>query len=154
MSNPAVAIKPAYPALTEMGIARFHEISHYNLVCEGKNKDILRISYDRKKGSFLAKSRKYEFGRSLKTVIADGGTARMEQTYEISPFLLTAVSELDALIALRQNHNAAEGDAKRKHKTTVAVSSSDMETLQAWVTEKLGAEHAVEVAERFAALKA
>lgn len=154
MSNPAAAIKPANPALTEMGIARFNEISHYTLVCEGKNKDILRIYYDRQKGSFLAKSRKYEFGRSLKTVIADGGTARMEQTYEISPFLLAAVSELDALMALRQQHHAEEVDAKRKREATVTVSSIEMESLQSWVTEKLGTEHAVEVAERFAAVKA
>lgn len=88
----------AYPALSEMGIVRFHEISHYSLRQEGVDKDILRINYKRAKGSLLPYSRKYKFGRATKAVIADGGTARMENTYEISPFLLKAIAELDSLI--------------------------------------------------------
>jgi len=92
-----------YPALAEMGIARFHEISHYSLRQDGNDKDVLRVNYKRAKGSLLPYSRKYKFGRSLRTVIADGGTARMETTYEISPFLLKAVSELDALVATNQH---------------------------------------------------
>ena len=87
-----------YPALAEMGIQRFHEISAYKLSHNGHNEDVLRIKYERAKGSLLPESRKYKFGRSMKAVIVDGGTARMEQTYEISPFLLKAVSELDALL--------------------------------------------------------
>lgn len=90
---------PAYDALSEMGITRFHEISHYSLRQEGAQRDVLKIYYKRAKGSLLPESRKYKFGRSLKTVIVDGGTAKMENTYEISPFLLRAVSELDALVA-------------------------------------------------------
>ncbi len=87
----------AYPSLAEMGITRFHEISHYSLRQDGYDKDVLRVNYKRAKGSLLPYSRKYKFGRSLKTVVADGGTARMETTYEISPFLLKAVSEFDTL---------------------------------------------------------
>ncbi len=105
----------AYPALAEMGIARFHEISHYSLRQDGEKKDILRVNYKRAKGSLLPYSRKYKFGRSLKTVVADGGTARMESTYEISPFLLKAVSELDALVDANQlgtNDSAKVADIK------------------------------------------
>lgn len=105
----------AYPALAEMGISRFHEISHYSLRQDGEKKDILRVNYKRAKGSLLPYSRKYKFGRSLKTVVADGGTARMESTYEISPFLLKAVSELDALVDANQlgtNDSAKVADIK------------------------------------------
>jgi hypothetical protein len=99
MSANAAEKLATYPALAEMGIVRFHEISHYSLRQDGADKDILRVNYKRAKGSLLPYSRKYKFGRSLKTVIADGGTARMEHTYEISPFLLKAVAELDGLVA-------------------------------------------------------
>ncbi|NND92227.1 MAG: DUF3461 family protein [Granulosicoccus sp.] len=92
----------SYPALAEMGIVRFHEIAHYSLRQDGADKDVLRINYKRAKGSLLPYSRKYKFGRAQKTVLADGGTSRMEQTYEISPFLLKAVAELDSLIAFNQ----------------------------------------------------
>ncbi|MFT6301326.1 MAG: hypothetical protein ACI9XK_003263 [Granulosicoccus sp.] len=103
MSANAVLKFDAYRALAEMGITRFHEISHYSLRQDGKDKDVLRVNYKRAKGSLLPYSRKYNFGRSLKTVIADGGTARMETTYEISPFLLRAVSELEALVDSNQH---------------------------------------------------
>ncbi len=93
----------SYPTLAEMGIVRFHEISHYSLRQDGQDKDVLRIIYKRAKGSFLPYSRKYKFGRSLKTVVADGGTARMEHNYEISPFLLKAVAELDKLVELNKH---------------------------------------------------
>ncbi|MGQ7848173.1 DUF3461 family protein [Granulosicoccus sp. 3-233] len=92
-----------YTALSEMGIVRFHEIANYSLRQDGADKDVLRVIYKRAKGSLLPHSRKYKFGRSLRTVIADGGTSRMEHTYEISPFLLKAVSELDELVAFNQH---------------------------------------------------
>lgn len=101
-----------YEALAEMGIMRFHEISHYSLRQDGADTDILRINYKRAKGSLLPFSRKYKFGRALKTVVADGGSARLESTYEISPFLLKAISELDKLIqrnALGEDALANEG---------------------------------------------
>jgi hypothetical protein len=103
-----------YPALAEMGIVRFHEISNYSLRQDGADKDVLRVNYKRAKGSLLPYSRKYKFGRSLKTVIADGGTARMESSYEISPFLLKAVVELDSLVASNRldNGNVVNSDLK------------------------------------------
>lgn len=97
----------AHPTLAEMGIIRFHEISHYSLRQDGADKDVLRIIYNRAKGSLLPFSRKYKFGRALKTVIADGGSSRMEHNYEISPFLLKAVSELDELVKTNK-HDSRE----------------------------------------------
>ena len=107
-----------YPSLAEMGIIHFHEISNYTLRQEGPDKDVLRVIYKRAKGSFLPFSRKYKFGRSQKTVIADGGTARMATSYIISPFLLKAVSELDTLVKLNQY--------KKKDTAKVADIRSDL----------------------------
>jgi hypothetical protein len=88
----------SFPALAEMGIKRFHEISSYSLRQDGAEKDTLRVIYKRAKGSWLPYSRKYQFGRALKTVVADGGTGRLESSFEISPFLLRAVDELEKLV--------------------------------------------------------
>ena len=54
------------PTLSEMGITRFHEIASYTLRQEGVDKDVLRVTYKRAKGSLLPYSRKYKFGRSQK----------------------------------------------------------------------------------------
>lgn len=118
MSGNAALKLDKYPALAEMGITRFHEISHYSLRQDGPDKDILRVNYKRAKGSLLPYSRKYKFGRALKTVVADGGTARMETTREISPFLLRAVAELDTLVDANQHGD--NGSAK------VATIKSDL----------------------------
>lgn len=89
-----------------MGIVRFHEISHYSLRQDGPDKDVLRIIYNRAKGSLLPYSRKYKFGRAMKTVVADGGSSRMVQNHEISPFLLKAVGELDKLVSINQHDSS------------------------------------------------
>jgi len=112
MSDNTAENSASYPALAEMGIVRFHEISHYSLRQDGVDKDVLRIIYKRAKGSFLPYSRKYKFGRSLKTVVADGGTSRMEHTYEISPFLLKAVGELDKLVEINKHDGSKSGNTE------------------------------------------
>ncbi|MFT6301023.1 MAG: hypothetical protein ACJAY2_000200 [Pseudomonadales bacterium] len=94
-----------------MGIKRFHEISHYSLRQDGAKKDVLRVNYKRAKGSWLPYSRKYQFGRALKTVVADGGTARLESSYEISPFLLKAVVELEKLVEQNKLHNSGTSES-------------------------------------------
>lgn len=87
-----------WPTLHRMGVMRPQEISHYTLRQDARS-DTLRIHYKRAKGSLLPVTRRYQFGRSIKTIVADGGTARFEDTYEISPHLLGAIDELDALVA-------------------------------------------------------
>ena len=130
MNAVATAILPeSWPALSEMGITRFHEISHYSLRQDGDKKDVLKISYKRQKGSLLPESRKYRFGRSLRTVVADGGSARLEDTYEISPYLLDAVAELDRLVARNALVDADSRDAKAgfDRKATVLVELNHIE---------------------------
>lgn len=86
-----------FEALSDMGIQNPTEITKYTLRQEGHG-DVLKVYYKRQKGSFLPNSRKYKFGRSIKTIIADGGKQEFEDVYEISPFLLKAVAELDSIV--------------------------------------------------------
>lgn len=104
MAAVAPVVTPEFPALSEMGITRFHEITSYTLRQDGETRDILKVHYERAKGSFLPTSRKYKFGRAEKTVVADGGTARLQRSHEISPFLLKAVAELDSLLGKRDQN--------------------------------------------------
>lgn len=125
-----------YPALAEMGIIRFHEISHYTLGQNSGSEDVLRIKYARAKGSLLPSSRKYKFGRSMKTVIADGGTARMEHTYEISPFLLKAVSELDSLVTLKESGSQSSRTKAEKSNAKVAL-ITELDQIDQMVNEQM-----------------
>ncbi|MFT6876309.1 MAG: hypothetical protein ACI9XK_002775 [Granulosicoccus sp.] len=111
MSSNTTPSSDSFPILAEMGIKRFHEISHYSLRQDGAKKDVLRVNYKRAKGSWLPYSRKYQFGRALKTVVADGGTARLESSYEISPFLLKAVVELEKLVEQNKLHNSGTSES-------------------------------------------
>jgi len=91
-----------YPTLKEMGVTRCSEISHYAMRQDGPTKDVLRIYYERAKGSFLPVSREYKFGRSAKTVRTGGRDSGVQEVYEISPFLQKAVTELDSLVTQRE----------------------------------------------------
>ncbi|PID44402.1 MAG: hypothetical protein CSB47_11210 [Proteobacteria bacterium] len=86
-----------YPTLAEMDITRTEEIRHYTLHQEGK-KDVLKIYYKRKKGSFLPERKTFKFGRSVKAVTTGNQDNPVQEVYEISPFLLKALSELDTLL--------------------------------------------------------
>ncbi|MFK8079688.1 MAG: DUF3461 family protein [Granulosicoccus sp.] len=139
-----------FPALEEMGVTRAHQISSYTLRHEGADKDVLKIRYKRAKGSLLPDSRTYKFGRSLKTVIADGGTSRMEHTYEISPFLLKAVAELDSLVTSNQETDNTKTSRIGKERVAELLKEFDeLESLANSQTPDTAA-----VAARFSRLKA
>lgn len=87
-----------YPTLATMDTHRTQEIRHYTLHQERDNRDVLKIFYKRKKGSFLPERKTFRFGRSAK-MIATGNIAKPNQeVFEISPFLLKAIAELDSLL--------------------------------------------------------
>lgn len=86
-----------YPTLTEMGVTNPQQIERYSLSTSNKI-DHLRIIYRRKKGSFLPASKRFEFGRSSKTVVIDSGTRATDIVHEISPFLQRAIVELEDII--------------------------------------------------------
>lgn len=87
----------SYPTLTEMDINRAEEIRHYTLHQEGK-KDVLKVFYKRQKGSFLPERKTFKFGRSAKMIATGDRNHETREVYEISPFLLKAISELDSVL--------------------------------------------------------
>ena len=107
-----------YPTLTEMGISNPGEIVRYSLNTVN-NIDIVRIIYKRQKGSFRPASKRFEFGRASKTIMADSGTQKSEIIHEISPFVLKAVSELDEILANKQSNveqaKLVKDELKRLH---------------------------------------
>ena len=140
-----------YPALEEMGIRNAYEISGYTLRPDGAHRDVLKIRYKREKGSLLPQKRTYKFGRSLQTVVADGGTARMEHTYEISPMLLKAVAELDTLVADKKRIGTEVKSLIGEEQANSLV--AELEELQALVAAKDGEENNAAIAARFTRLK-
>lgn len=91
-----------FPTLTEMGINNPGEIERYSLNTTN-NIDVLRIVYKRQKGSLLPTSKRFEFGRASKTVVADSGTQKTEILHVISPFLQKAMKELDSIISAKKS---------------------------------------------------
>jgi Protein of unknown function (DUF3461) len=97
------------PTLTEMGINNPSEITRYALSKAGAYTDELTIYYKRQKGSLLPVRRAYEFGRSMRTALADSGTGRTADVGDISPRLLEAVAELDRLLARKDSFEDRKG---------------------------------------------
>jgi len=151
--NAATALQlESHPILSEMGVTRFHEISHYTLRQDGENKDVLKISYKRQKGSLLPESRKYRFGRSLKTVVADGGTSRLETTYEISPYLVAAIAELDRVVAENAlvDISSRETSATHDRKTVLLA---DLDSIEHTLVERLPEADTSTIVAKFADVK-
>jgi hypothetical protein len=86
------------PTLLDMGIRNPHEIARYNVESIDGRSDELTIIYEREPGSLLPKRRVYEFGRAPRTSISHSGDAGTVRWFEISPVLLAAIEELDALL--------------------------------------------------------
>lgn len=140
------------PTLEEMGITRSHEIAGYSLRSKAADQDVLKIRYKRAKGSLLPQSRTYKFGRALKCIVADGGTSRMAHTYEISPFLLKAIAELDTLV-----HDNKKVDNKVKSRLgeeKVGELLKEIHELETMVSSRVAATEAATVSARFARFKA
>ena len=91
-----------YPSLTEMDVSRPEQIKHYTLHIQG-NIDVLKIFYERQKGSFLPERKTFRFPRTIKTIATGNHNQPTSQESEISPFLLTAISELDKVVS---EHNS------------------------------------------------
>lgn len=90
-----------YPRLTDMGIQNPQEIEKFAVYTVG-NTDILRIIYDRKKGSLLPVSRRYKFDQVKKSVLVDSGTRQTETLFESVPAFREALSELEKLKTERE----------------------------------------------------
>ena len=89
-----------YPALSAMGIQNPEQIARFATFM-ADNTDILRVTYDRKKGSLLPESRKYRFPRLKKSTLVDSGTRQTEVIFESSAEFRNAVTELESLMDKR-----------------------------------------------------
>ncbi len=88
-----------------MGIQHPEQITRF-AVYMTDHTDILRITYDRKKGSLLPESRKYRFVQIKKSTMVDSGTRKTEVIYESSAEFRNAITELEQLMDKR---DSAEG---------------------------------------------
>ena len=91
-----------FPALTAMGVQNPEQIERYALYM-ADNTDIVRIIYDRKKGSILPVSKKFKFPHLKKSTLVDSGTRQTEVLFESSAEFRNAVSELDRLMDARDS---------------------------------------------------
>ena len=90
-----------YPKLTEMGVQHPEEIEKFAVYTIG-NTDVLRIIYDRKKGSLLPVSRRYKFQQVKESVLVDSGTRQTETLYKSTPAFREALHELEQLKLTRE----------------------------------------------------
>ena len=85
-----------YPHLTEMGILNPQDIEKFAIYSTDKL-DVLRIIYQRKKGSLLPVSKNYKFPRVKKSHLVDSGTRDTAVIFESTDAFRSALHELEAL---------------------------------------------------------
>lgn len=85
-----------YPHLTEMGILNPQEIEKF-AVYSTDEIDVLRIIYQRKKGSLLPVSKNFKYPRVKKSVMVDSGTRETAIVFESTDAFRNALHELEKL---------------------------------------------------------
>ena len=85
-----------YPHLTEMGILNPQEIEKF-AVYSTDSLDVLRIIYERKKGSLRPFSKNFKFARVKKSVLVDSGTRETAVIFESTEAFRSALHELETL---------------------------------------------------------
>ena len=138
-----------WPVLDSMGVMRHHEITHYTHRSLDERSDVLRVFYKRTKGSLLPVSRKYVFGRATQAVVADSGSGLLQESLEISPTLLAAISELEQLMGNIPNSRVR--DAQEIARTAALA---ELDKLHDAVLGIACDEDAEALDERFASLRA
>jgi hypothetical protein len=86
-----------YPTLSKMGVLHPKQIVSYSVNSIGYT-DVLRIVYERPKGSILPQTRTYKFPRVQKGAPADSGTNGAAAVMESNPALHAAIEELKSLL--------------------------------------------------------
>jgi len=89
-----------HPRLDEMGVNNPKQIEKF-LIYTTDDFDILRIIYERKKGSLLPVSKNYKFPRIKKSVMVDSGTRKTGVVFESDPAFREALHELEQVKAVR-----------------------------------------------------
>lgn len=98
-----------YQTLESMGVTSFDDIEKFTLRYEN-GYDVLKVYYRREKGSLLPKSKKFKFGRSTKTVLADGGQQTYRQVQEPSLVVLRAVEELGKIVGKQKEDKISKAE--------------------------------------------
>ncbi len=110
-------------ALTAMGVQNPEQIARFAIYMTDRT-DILRIVYDRKKGSILPVSKKFRFAQIKKSTMVDSGTRRTEVLYESAPEFRNAVAELEQLMDAREDsHHVSQLIAEEVHALEEDVAS-------------------------------
>lgn len=92
-------MKTKTPSLTEMGVLNPEQIIGYTVVHVAEDMDVLKINYQRPKGSFLPNRRRYEYKRIGKPMPGPELRGKEAIRYDISPILGQAIAELDTMLA-------------------------------------------------------
>ncbi|GAA0827558.1 MULTISPECIES: DUF3461 family protein [Marinomonas] len=98
-----------HPTLESMGITSTENIEKFTLRYEN-GQDVLKVYYRREKGSLLPKSKKFKFGRSTKTVLADGGQQTYRQVQEPSLIVVRALEELEQIVGKQHEIKVSKDD--------------------------------------------
>ena len=104
-----------YPHLAEMGVENPQQIDNYSVNSIAYT-DILRIVYERPKGSLLPASKTFKFPRVQQTVEDKG---QPEVTMKSNPAFRSAVSELQEIL-----------EAKRKDQDVAAAIVEELRLLE------------------------
>ncbi len=117
-----------FPNLHQMGVQNPDQIISYTISHVAPDTDVLRIKYQRPKGSFLPLIRSYHIGRTPHTHVVDSGSGEFKEFYDISPVLSNAILELDSIV----NTKATYAELKQQI-------LSELDRIQAEVTAELNA---------------
>ena len=121
----------SYPRLSEMGVLHPLQISGYS-VNSIDYVDVLRITYDRPKGSKLTGARTYKFPRVQKSVAAGGAADKSAAVMESDPALRTILEELQHVTKLKgENQDIAQlmREELRLLEEDIALRSEYLKTL-------------------------
>ncbi|MCZ2723619.1 DUF3461 family protein [Marinomonas sp. 15G1-11] len=118
-----------YQTLESMGVTSFEDIEKFTLRYEN-GFDVLKVYYRREKGSLLPKSKKFKFGRSTKTVLADGGQQTYQQVQEPSLVVLRAVDELGLIVGKQHEDKLTKEDLVTELEHLEKVVTSKIEELK------------------------
>ncbi len=103
----------AYPTLAEMGVESPKQIARY-YISSLNYVDVLRVTYERPKGSILPSSRTYKFPR-----LQDQGDGKAPGVMRTHPKLLAAQEELQSIL-----------DAKTSKETITQQILNEIEQLE------------------------
>lgn len=93
----------SYPRLTEMGVLHPEHIDKFSVNSIAYT-DILRIVYERPKGSILPLSRTYKFPRVQSSATIGGHTTPTQTVMESAPAFVEALEELRKITQAKE-HN-------------------------------------------------